>query len=94
MNKYSEIYSAFALIKNPLEAKQFLEDILTPNELNSIAERLQIYKMLAQGTTQRNIRDNLKTSISKVTRGAAAWRRSPGGVRTLLRRMGYLRDPK
>lgn len=47
-----------------------LEDLLTPHELISIAERLQILKKLVQGKTHREIAQNLKISIGKVSRGS------------------------
>lgn len=56
--------------KTPQEMGAFLEDLLTPQELFSLAERWQIIQSLAKGAPQREIADHLNTSISKITRGS------------------------
>lgn len=49
--------------------EDFLQDMLTPAEINSIAERLRVVKLLMQGDSQRLVAKKLKCSISTVTRG-------------------------
>lgn len=92
MNKthFNEVCGAFLNLKTPREVKLFLEDILTPQEIKSVTERLQIFKLLAKGVPQREICATLNVSISKVSRGAHAWRVSQGGVATAWRRQGKL----
>lgn len=50
--------------------QNFLEGILTPKELEEIPMRLQIIKMLKEGTPQHEIADKLKIGIATVTRGS------------------------
>lgn len=47
-----------------------LRDLLTPNELIDVANRLQIFEMLEQGVPQRQIADKLGVGIATVTRGS------------------------
>lgn len=49
-----------------------LRDLLTPSELQSVIERVQIFKMIKKGIPHRTISQKLKVSISKVTRGSHA----------------------
>ncbi len=52
------------------EALAMLKDLLTDSELESVAERVQILKLLSQGMPHRKISETLGVSISKVTRGS------------------------
>ncbi len=56
--------------KPPQDMAALLEDLLTPQELFSLAERWQIIQSLVKGAPQRDIADHLNTSISKITRGS------------------------
>lgn len=52
------------------EAYEFLSEILTPTEFETISKRWQIIKMLNQDFSQREISKELNVSLCKVTRGA------------------------
>lgn len=65
-----------------------LEDILTPQELDSVAERWQEVQLLAKGMTQRDIAKKLEISISKVTRGSRMLQYGNGGFRHFLKKLG------
>lgn len=54
--------------KNDLDG--FLEDILTPQEIEAIDERLKIMHGLTSGKTQREIAEELELSITTVSRGS------------------------
>lgn len=55
-------------IKDAKKMQNFLEDFLSPAEAKNILERLRIVEMLIEGLPQRQIRDELNVSISKVSR--------------------------
>ncbi|MDA1208994.1 MAG: YerC/YecD family TrpR-related protein [bacterium] len=84
---YRELYTLFASIHNPEEAEKFLEDMLTPKELDSLAERWQLIQELDSGLPQRDIAEKLHLSISKITRGSRALQYGKGGFRMLLDRL-------
>lgn len=64
-----------------------LEDILTPGELESLAERWQEIQLLAAGKTQRAVAAKLGISISKVTRGSRMLQYGTGGFAHFLKKL-------
>ncbi len=90
MNKkhVKELYQVFSKIKNPAEAKDFLDDILTPQELESIAERWQIVKLLLEGKkSQREIQETLGTAVATITRGSRMIKYGNGGFEKMYKKM-------
>ncbi len=84
---YKELYALIAALKNTKEAEMLLEDLLTPNELDSLAERWQEIQLLARGVPQREVAKKLHLSISKITRGSHALQHGTGGFVTMLKRL-------
>lgn len=74
-------------IGNAKEAQMLLEDLLTPQEFESLAERWQEIQLLAKGMTQRDVAEKLGISISKVTRGSRALQYGSGGFRHFLKKL-------
>ena len=48
----------------------FLEDILSPQEIETIDERIKVMHALVAGKTQREIAEDLELSITTVSRGS------------------------
>lgn len=67
MNKIIQILNN---LKSENEIEKFLDEILTKNELDTLSKRWRIMELLSQGTTQRDIANDLNVSLCKVTRGA------------------------
>lgn len=63
-----------------------LQDILTPAELEDIAERWQLVKELHKGTPQREIAAKLGVSITKITRGSRMLQDGSGGFAKFLKK--------
>lgn len=82
----SELYTLFAAVETEREAKMLLEDILTPQEIASIAERWQLIQELHKGTPQRDIARKLNVSISKITRGSRVLKFGQGGIQYFLKK--------
>ena len=78
-----ELTEATAKIGDKKMALAFLQNILTPQELEEIAKRLQIFKMLMKGTPQRLIAQKLGVSIGTVSRGSRELQYGPKGVKKL-----------
>jgi len=55
-------------IKNKKDLEGVLWDILTPNEIIAVWERIEIFKQLLKWVSQREIAENLGVSITTVTR--------------------------
>lgn len=57
-------------IDNKKYLDDFLMDLLTEKELKDITERIQIFRLLKQWKTQRDIASELNISVTTVNRGA------------------------
>jgi len=66
----NELADTIVSIKERQIAKDFLKNILTPTELDEVAKRLQIVKLLKKGVPQREIAKKLDVSIGTITRGS------------------------
>lgn len=64
-----------------------MADILTPQELASVAERWQLIQELHKGTPQRDIAKKLNLSISKITRGSRMLQYGSGGFSLFLKKL-------
>lgn len=49
-----------------------LEGLLTPYEQQELINRLQIFELLSQGVSQRQVAEKLGVGIATVTRGSRA----------------------
>lgn len=85
---YKELCALLASIDSPKEADLLLQDLFTPQEIDSLAERWQLVQALAKGTPQRDIADQLDVSISKITRGSRVLQYGKGGLEHFLKKMG------
>lgn len=72
-NKKDEINDLacfMANLKNKREITDFIVEILTQAELETLSKRWRILNMLVEGETQRDIAQKLQVSLCKVTRGS------------------------
>ncbi len=67
---------------------EFLKDILTPAEFETMALRWQIVKKIDKGETHRSIAGDLGLGISTVTRGSRELRNKNGGFHLMLKKLG------
>lgn len=79
-----ELAIAISRISDSAVAEQFLQNILTPKELEEIALRLQIFKMLKKGVPQRAIAKKLGVSIGTISRGSRELQYGPRGIHEIL----------
>ncbi|MCF7844608.1 MAG: trp operon repressor [Kiritimatiellales bacterium] len=87
-NHLKDLYELFASVENKSEAEKLLKDILTPQELASVAERWQLVQKLSADEPQRKISKDLNVSISKITRGSRMLKFGGGGFKYFLKKMG------
>ena len=81
-----EIFSKIHGDKNFMA--EFLKDILTPAEFETMALRWQIVKKIDKGETHRSIAGDLGLGISTVTRGSRELRNKNGGFHLMLKKLG------
>ena len=70
--KYIEYLVNHLLTQNsPQEMEKALSGLLTASELDEVAKRLQIFEMLAEGVSQRQIAKSLGVGVATVSRGSS-----------------------
>lgn len=66
---------------------EFLDDLLTPTEIDELSARWQIVKLLQKGVPQHDIAKETSTAVATVTRGAREMRNPKGGFKQVLSRL-------
>ena len=84
-----ELVEVFSKVHGDRELMaEFLKDIFTPAEFETIALRWQIVKKLNKGETHRSVAGDLGLGISTVTRGSRELRNKNGGFHLMLKKIG------
>ncbi len=82
------LYKAFFVaIKDRALFDEFIEDLLTPTENESIHQRWHIIELLEKGVTHRGISDELLIGVATVNRGARELRNPNGGFKQVLKKL-------
>lgn len=81
----NELVEVVLSLKKKDIALAFLKNILTPSELDEIALRLQIVKLLKKGVFQREVAEKLGVSIGTVSRGARELKYGAPGFKQVLK---------
>lgn len=63
-----DLINAFMVVDNPLDSALLLQDLLTEDEIKDLSKRLRIAKLLLDGSTHREIADELHCSLATVTK--------------------------
>ena len=63
-----ELFGAVLLLKNEEDCYRFFEDLLTINEINSMAQRWQVAKLLAAKKTYSEIEEITGASTATISR--------------------------
>ncbi|MDP9249112.1 MAG: trp operon repressor [bacterium] len=67
---------------------EFLLDMLTPSEFETVALRWQLVKKLNKGETHRAVAGDLGLGLGTVMRGSRELRNKKGGFHLMLKKMG------
>lgn len=67
-NDIDELFTAVLSLQDMEDCYRFFEDICTVNEIHSIAQRLQVAKLLSEGRTYSEIEDVTKASTATISR--------------------------
>lgn len=65
-----KLAKALISIKDKKLMSNFLQDLLTPQEIKTLSERIDIFSMLLKNVPQRQIAEHLECGIATVTRGS------------------------
>ena len=63
-----ELFKAILLLENEEDCYRFFEDICTINEIHSIAQRLQVARLLSEDKTYSEIESITKASTATISR--------------------------
>ena len=81
------LFSSILELKNISECYKFFEDICTVNELKSLAQRLEVAKMLTDGETYSAIVQKTGASTATISRVNRALNYGSGGYKIILNRL-------
>ena len=81
-----ELFGAIQTLETPPEMERFLRDLCTLSELEAMAHRWQVARLLEQGLPYLEIAERTGASTTTVTRVAHWLRHGEGGYRVALDR--------
>lgn len=81
-----ELVEALRTLRSPDEVVRFLRDLCTVPELEALAHRWQIARLVEDGVPYLEVADRVGTSTTTVTRVAQWVHHGTGGYRTALER--------
>ena len=79
------LIKSFLKLKTEQEVANFLRDLLTIKEIEELANRLEMARLLKQGMSYKTIAKKLKVSTTTVTRVAHWLFRGCGGYEKVLK---------
>lgn len=82
--KLKKLAKTLVEIKNEKDMLNFLRDIATLEELESLSSRLEVAKMIGKGMPYRTIAQKTGVSTATITRIAHWIKHGEGGYRTIL----------
>ncbi|MFW6288132.1 MAG: YerC/YecD family TrpR-related protein [bacterium] len=81
------LFDAILLLKNREECYQFFEDIATVAEIKALGQRLEVAKMLQQGSTYEEIVEKTGVSTATISRVKRALYYGADGYSMILDRI-------
>lgn len=84
------LVEALVQLKTEADARAFLQDLLTPRELEDISQRLEVARMLDEGHSYTSVQKQTGASSTTVSRVSKCLNGSVGGYRWLLDHMDEL----
>lgn len=87
MNKKhdSELIRLLSEISTDNVMSDLLDNILTPAEREELSQRLQIFKALLKGESQRSIAKRLDVSLATVSRGSRELKYGKPGISRVIK---------
>ena len=86
------LFDAILTLKDKEECSRFFEDICTVKEIQSIAQRFQVVKLLVGRKTYNEIEKETGASTATISRINRALNYGADGYKLVLKRMKYLKD--
>jgi TrpR-related protein YerC/YecD len=87
-----DLADALLVLRSRDEAKRFLRDLCTLGELEALAHRWQIARLVDSGRSYLDVAETVRTSTATVTRVAHWLRHGAGGYTLALERTARRRE--
>jgi TrpR-related protein YerC/YecD len=84
----NNLYLAISAIENQDEAKRFLYDLFTYQELESMAQRVEVAILLREGKSYVDINQKTGVSTATICRVSKSLNYGEGGYSEILERLG------
>lgn len=81
------LFRAVLELKNEIEAEAFFRDLMTPQEIETFAERFKVAELLTKGVSYREIYRQTKVSTATITRINQWLERGMGGYKLAISRL-------
>lgn len=81
-----ELYAALLKLETEEECENFLSDLCTIKELQSMGQRLQAAKMLLEGKTYNEVIENTDISSATLARVSKCVRYGQGGYANVIKK--------
>ena len=81
------LYDAFSLIRNKEEFYNFFEDLCTVVEMQSLAHRFSVAKLLEEGKTYTEVSEATGASTATISRISKCLSYGSDGYKVILKRM-------
>jgi|SRR5699024_12097967 len=83
----NQFFDAILSLKTREECYTFFDDVATMNEIQSLSQRLQVAKMLNEGSTYNEIEKQTKASTATISRVRRCLDYGSGGYEKILKRI-------
>jgi len=83
---FKALARALAALDRPQDVAAFLQDLCTPAEIESMADRWRVVPLLLEGMPYREIHERTQVSVTTVGRVARTLERGTGGYAAAIRR--------
>ncbi len=85
-----DLFEAILQLETIEECYRFFEDICTIKEIQSIAQRLEVAKLLTLNKTYNEIEEETGASTATISRINRALNYGEGGYKIILEKLGYI----
>jgi TrpR-related protein YerC/YecD len=82
-----QLFKAILSLKDKEECYVFFGDLCTVNEVKAMSQRLEVAKMLLEGTTYLDITDETKQGSAAISRIKNCLHHGNGGFKLVLQRL-------
>ena len=86
-NSWGLLCDAIIALETKDECVRFLKDLLTPQEMATIANRWMTARLLDEGLTQREVVTRLGVSLATVSRVNRALKFGEGGYQLIMKKL-------